>query len=266
MQTILITGAASGLGRALAIQLSREDTALVLLDIDDAGLAKTVEQLSISQERIHSFVVNIGSIYELERCLDIIEANCPPINWIINCAGYSITSAATDVTNDQWQNIMTVNVLGGIAIINHFLPGMLKRQSGRIINVASMFGVLPAPSGVAYATSKHAMVGYTKTLAVELNDTGVDVHLVCPGFIKTQLFENSTYNKVNKGTLLPDTDSMMTATQAAQRIQHGIERNHSWIVFPLYVRILWWIEWLFPPLTNYIWRKQWQDFMNRTQS
>lgn len=265
MQTILITGAASGLGRALAIQLSKEDTALVLLDIDDAGLAKTVEQLSISQELIHSFVVNIGSIYELERCLDIIEANCPPIDWIINCAGYSITSAATDVTNDQWQKIMTVNVLGGIAIINHFLPGMLKRQSGRIINVASMFGVLPAPSGIGYATSKHALVGYTKTLMVEMENTGIDVHLVCPGFIQTALFENGTYNKVDKQSMLPDTRSMMTATQAAAQIERNILKDKKWIVFPLYVRMLWWFEWLFPSIARRVWTKQWETFLQKSE-
>ena len=67
---------------------------------------------------------------------------------------------------------------------------MLKNQSGKVINIASMFGLLPsAPSAIAYATSKHALVGYTKTLMVELNGTGVDVHLVCPGFIRTELLK-----------------------------------------------------------------------------
>lgn len=265
MRTILITGAASGLGRALAVQLADQNTTLVLLDIDEAGLSETAGRLNVSQERLHSFVVNIGKISELERCLSTVESSCPPIDWIINCAGISITSSAIDVTNNQWQQIVAINVLGAIAIINHFLPNMLKRRSGRIINIASMFGVLPAPSGVAYATSKHALVGYTKTLMVELDNTGVDVHLICPGFIKTQLFENTTYNKVNKGDLLPDTKSMVTATEAAEHIHKGIERRRKWIVFPFYVRVLWWVEWLFPSMTKYIWRKQWEEFLNKSR-
>ena len=264
MRTILITGAASGLGRALAMQSADQNTTLVLLDIDEAGLSETAGCLNVSRERLHSFVVNIGNIPELERCLETVESSCPPIDWIINCAGISITSSAIDVTNNQWQQIMTINVLGSIAVINHFLPSLIKRRSGRIINIASMFGVLPAPSGIAYTTSKHALVGYTKTLMIELDNTGVDVHLVCPGFIKTQLFENTTYNKVNKGALLPDTKSMMTATEAAEQIQKGIERRRKWIVFPFYVRVLWWIEWLFPSMARYIWRKQWKEFLNKS--
>ena len=123
-----------------------------------------------------------------------------------------------------------------------------------------MFGLLPAPSGIAYATSKHALVGYTKTLMVELNGTGVDVHLVCPGFIQTALFDNATYVDVDKEQYASRYQFVMTAREAAQKIQNGITSDKQWIIFPLYVRLLWWIEWIFPPLARYIWHKQWTLF------
>ena len=148
----------------------------------------------------------------------------------------------------------------------HCAPGMIKRQSGKVINIASMFGVLPAPSGIAYATSKHAMVGYTKTLMIELQDTGVSVHLVCPGFIQTSLFDNATYIGVDKEKLLPDTNSMMTAQEAAQKIQKGIDSDRQWIIFPMYVRILWWVEWIFPFIARRIWIKQWKSFIHKSRS
>ena len=266
MKKILITGAGSGLGRALAKQLANANTHLVLLDISKSGLQDTEESLDSSVSKIDSYVVDIGDTPSLKICLEQISTTIGHIDWIINCAGITITSRAIDVDSTQWHKVLAVNVLGVTTIIHHFLPKMLENQTGRIINIASMFGLLPAPSGIAYATSKHALVGYTKTLMVELENTGVSVHLVCPGFIHTDLFKNATYVGVDKDNMLPDSSSMMTPQDAAQQIQRGLTRNKRWIVFPMYVRILWWIEWLFPPLANYIWRKQWQSFQQKLHS
>ena len=117
-----------------------------------------------------------------------------------------------------------------------------------------------SPSGIAYATSKHALVGYTKTLMIELNGTGVDVHLVCPGFIQTALFENATYVDVDKETLLPDTNSMMTAQEAAQKIEKGIISDKQWIIFPYTFDCSGGLNGSFPRPARYIWHKQWTLF------
>ena len=266
MTYILITGAASGLGRALANQFANANTHLVLLDISMNGLNETELSLKGLPAKVDSYVVDIGDTPSLTACLTKISSTTDRIDWVVNCAGITITGRATDITPQQWQQILAVNLLGITTITNHFLPGMLDRQSGKVINIASMFGLLPAPSGIAYATSKHALVGYTKTLMIELNGTGVDVHLVCPGFIQTALFENATYVDVDKETLLPDTNSMMTAQEAAQKIEKGIISDKQWIIFPLYVRLLWWIEWLFPRLARYIWHQQWTSFLHKSSS
>lgn len=264
MQKILITGAGSGLGRALAHQFADANTHLVLLDISKDGLHETAQSLNDSNAKIYSYVVDIGSTPSLDTCLDKISNTVDRIDWIINCAGISLTSRAVDIPPTQWQQILAVNILGVTTITNYFLPQMLERGSGRIINIASMFGLMPAPSGIAYATSKHALVGYTKTLMIELENTGVSVHLVCPGFIKTALFENATYVGVDKDKTLPDTNTMMTPQEAAQRIHSAIERNNRWIIFPIYVRLLWWIEWLFPSIARHIWNKQWKSFLQKS--
>jgi short-subunit dehydrogenase len=266
MKKILITGAGSGLGRALTKQFANANTHLILLDISQSGLQDTEQSLDSSVAQIDSYVVDIGDTPSLNICLEQISTTIGHIDWIINCAGITMTSRAIDIDSTQWQKIFAVNVLGVTTIIHHFLPKMLENRVGKIINIASMFGLLPAPSGIAYATSKHALVGYTKTLMIELENTGVSVHLVCPGFIQTDLFENATYIDVDKDNMLPDTSSMMTSQDAAKQIQLGLARNKSWIVFPIYVRILWWIEWLSPTLANYIWRKQWQSFQQKLSS
>ena len=265
MTNILITGAGSGLGRALAFQFANVHTNLVLLDVSKRGLEDTTQSLKDSGARMYSFVVDIGDAIALTTCLKNISTTISHIDWVVNCAGMTLTSRAIDITSSQWQQILSVNVLGVTTITNHFLPGMIDRQSGKVINIASMFGILPAPSGIAYATSKHAMVGYTKTLMIELQDTGVSVHLVCPGFIQTSLFDNATYIGVDKEKLLPDTNSMMTAQEAAQTIRKGIDSNRQWIIFPFYVRLLWWIEWIFPSIARHIWIKQWKSFIQKSR-
>ena len=265
MTNILITGAGSGLGRALAFQFANVNTTLVLLDVSEMGLEDTTQSLKDSGARVYSFVVDIGEARSLTHCLKNISSTISHIDWIVNCAGMTLTSRAIDITPQQWQQIISVNVLGVTTITNHFLPEMIERQSGKVINISSMFGVLPAPSGIAYATSKHAMVGYTKTLMIELQDTGVSVHLVCPGFIQTSLFDNATYIGVDKDKLLPDTNSMMTAQEAAQKIQKGIDGDRQWIIFPFYVRLLWWLEWIFPSIARHLWIKQWKSFVQKSR-
>ena len=264
MTNILITGAGSGLGRALTLQLADDATHLILLDISEQGLAHTSHLLGGSGAASSQYVVDVADAPSLESCLLEISETVEAIDWIVNCAGISLTSRAIDVTPVQWQRILAVNLLGVTTITTHFLPHMMKRRSGKIINVASMFGLLPAPSGIVYATSKHALVGFTRTLMVELKGSGVDVHLVCPGFIHTDLFKNATYVGVDKERVLPDTNTMMTAQEAAHQIAKGIKARRRWIVFPFYVRLLWWIEWLFPRLASYIWTQQWNRFLKKS--
>ena len=264
MTNILITGAGSGLGRALTLQLGDDATHLILLDISEEGLAHTTQLLGDYSAASSQYVVDVADAPSLEACLQEISETFQVIDWIVNCAGVSITSRAIDVTPVQWQRIIAVNLLGVTTITTHFLPHMLNRRSGKIINVASMFGLLPAPSGIVYATSKHALVGFTRTLMVELKGSGVDVHLVCPGFIHTDLFKNATYVGVDKDRMLPDTNTMMTAQEAAHQIVKGIKARRRWIVFPFYVRTLWWVEWLFPRLGSYIWTQQWNRFLEKS--
>jgi short-subunit dehydrogenase len=265
MKHILITGAGSGLGKALASQLAEADTHLVLLDISEKDLGRTTELLQSSGAMVSQYIVDIADGPNLESCLRKISRLHQTMDWVFNCAGITITGRAVDISPVQWRRILAVNILGITTITNHFLSGMLERRSGKIINIASMFGLMPAPSGIAYATSKHALVGFTRTLMVELKGTGVDVHLVCPGFIQTNLFENATYVGVDKNRMLPDIKTMMTTEEAARRIIQALTRQQRWIVFPIYVRVLWWIEWLFPTLASYVWTQQWNKFLKQSK-
>ena len=261
-QNILITGAASGLGQALAIELVNDDTSLILLDISAVGLAETQAHIHSLGGQCTIHQQDISDITALTMWLDTLQCSLE-IDWLINCAGITLTSSTFDISTEQWENILDVNLLGSIVLSTVIGQQMALRQRGKIINISSMFGFLPAPSGIAYATTKHALIGFTRTLSVEMHNTGVDVHLVCPGFIDTQLFEHAEYNQVAKQTLLPNTQNMMTATDAAKRIVQQVHQNKHWIIFPFYVRMLLWLEWYTPRLARHIWVKQWMDFLQK---
>lgn len=265
-QTILITGAGSGLGQALALQLAKPNTHLLLNDVSEDALVHTVSLLDQVSGAYSTVPFDLSSLDGIPNWVHSMLEKHTSIDWVINCAGISITSAALHLNTIQWQRILAINLQAVITLSTVLGQHMVTRGTGRIINIASMFGQLPAPSGIAYATTKHALVGFTRTLQIEMSNTGVMVHLVCPGFIRTKLFANAEYIGVEKEMLQPDTSTMLTASDAANKILQGIQKNRSWIVFPLYVKMLWWLEWCAPWLARWIWAQEWRKFRESAPS
>lgn len=255
---IVITGAGSGLGQAFAFALAKSDRHLHLVDINQQGLDSTLAQLP-PETKCTLHLLDLSQLKPLEEWATELCRQLE-IDMLINCAGVAITSDGLQVSMSQWTQVLEVNLLSTIQLCRTIGQQMRMRQTGTIINIASMFGLLPAPSGIAYATSKHALVGYTRTLRIELESDHVQVHLVCPGFLASNLFDNATYNNVDGQTLTPDTSQMMSVTEAASRTLKGVSKGKATIIFPWYVRILLWIEWFFPTLAHQIWRQQWKKF------
>ena len=265
-QTILITGAGCGLGQALALQLAQSNTHLLLNDVSEDALAQTISLLDQTSDAYSTVPFDLSDVDGIPNWVHSMLGTHTSIDWVINCAGISITSAALNLNTTQWQRILSINLQAVIALSTILGQHMVTRGTGRIINIASMFGQLPAPSGIAYATTKHALVGFTRTLQIEMSNTGVMVHLVCPGFIRTELFANAEYIGVEKEKIQPDTSKMLTATEAAHKILQGIHKNRSWIIFPLYVKMLWWLEWCIPWLARWIWAQEWRKFRESAPS
>ncbi len=260
---IVITGAGSGLGRALAVALCSKQHHLILVDVSVGGLNDTASLLTAKRQTFSTENVDLAYTDELPKWFASVEERFTNIDRWFNCAGMTISSSATDMSVQQWQQITSVNLLGCVVLSTLAATHMKANNGGHIVNIASMFGQLPAPSGIGYATTKHGLIGFTRTLAIEMMDSNVHIHLVCPGFIGTKLFENATYNAIDKKSMLPDIQQMMSPEDAANRILNGIERKRQWIIFPLYVRILWWVEWFFPTLMSYVWNAQWKKFVSK---
>lgn len=253
-KTAWITGAGSGLGRALSLDLATQGYLVVLIDIAADTLQKVAEECLALGAQVRAVLLDISRETDVHHVVDALIADLGRVDMLINCAGFSITSECINIDHSSWNRIIGVNLLGTILMSTLALRQMKVQGSGQIVNIASMFGLVPASSGIAYSTTKHAVVGFTRTLAIEAKDFGVSVHLVCPGFIQTKFFENAEYLGVEKSVMLGQMPrSMMSVEDAAQRILRGVAKRKRTLVFPFYVRVLWWLDKWFPWLSEQIW-------------
>jgi NAD(P)-dependent dehydrogenase (short-subunit alcohol dehydrogenase family) len=185
LKTVVVTGAAQGVGLAAAALLAKSDFRVVLLDIQpvdaqvgqlrDAGFAAAGLSGDVSSER---FVQHVDQWLRTEY---------GAADGLVNNAGISLIAAAEDTSVVQWQRVMDINLLGPFLLCKYLGAGMLARGRGSIVNVASVAGLAAVSHRCAYNASKHGLIGLTRTLAAEWGGRGVRVNAVCPGWIKTEM-------------------------------------------------------------------------------
>ncbi len=184
MKTVVVTGAAQGVGFVTADRLARAGWQVVLLDIQpiEAALAR----LGSSRRTVgRSGDVSCESFV---RDVDAwIEEKYGNLRGLVNNAGISLICPAEETSASQWQRVMNVNLLGPFLLCNYLGRRMLNGTGGSIVNVASIAGLAAVSHRSAYNASKHGLIGLTKTLAAEWGGRGVRVNAVCPGWIKTEM-------------------------------------------------------------------------------
>jgi NAD(P)-dependent dehydrogenase (short-subunit alcohol dehydrogenase family) len=188
----VVVGGASGIGRGTALALAARGCDLVLADIHDGRLAEsvaTIEALGRRASGVHCDVTNDAAVEALrDAALDRLGA----VDLLVNSAGASLLGAVEQIEMDQWQWQLEINLLAVIRTCKAFLPHLIERRSGAIVNVASVAGLYAySYDAVPYVTSKFGCVGYSEGLAVYLRRRGIHVSVVCPGLVTTNLGENA---------------------------------------------------------------------------
>ncbi len=186
-----VTGAASGIGRAIALGYAREGAHVAVLDINGEGAAKTAAEIRDAGGKAQHFMLDVR---DRMACRDIaakVESQIGKISILVNNAGINRRNAFAgdaDAVVKDWQDIMAVN-LNGLFNVTHAFLGQLRASKGRIVNLASIqsFSHVRTPNSPAYTTSKHGVLGFTRALAAELGKDGVRVNAIGPGFIETPL-------------------------------------------------------------------------------
>lgn len=233
----VITGAASGIGRALAVRLAEIGAAgIAVSDINKEGLDETAEKIAKFGVSVSAHLVDVSKLDQVQRFCDEIIAKHGRVTHLINNAGVGLVGTFDQLSIEDFEWLMGINFWGVVYGCKVFLPILLKEEKAHIVNVSSVFGLIAPPEQTAYCASKFAVRGFTESLRHELADTNIAISCVHPGGIKTNIIknarvgENASEEWKTQGTELFEKITRTTAEEAADVIIKGIESGNPRIL------------------------------------
>ncbi len=191
-RTALVTGAASGIGRALALACGQRGARLVICDVNEEGLAKTEAELRQLGREVLARRVDVSRENDVRELAAIVHADVPAVDLLVNNAGVGLGASFLETTLEDWDWIVGINLRGVILGCHFFVPKMVERgKGGHVVNLASMAAFMPGAILSAYSTTKCAVLGLSEALADELQGHGIGVTAACPGVIDTPIVATS---------------------------------------------------------------------------
>ncbi|HTL53301.1 MAG TPA: 3-hydroxybutyrate dehydrogenase [Planctomycetota bacterium] len=190
---ILISGAGSGLGRGMAEFLARRGHAILAIDLNEAGAQETAALIKKAGGQASAHKLDVTS----ENDVTALFAKLPaPVDVLVNNAGLQFMSKLEDYPTEKWDLLINVMVKGPFLLTRAALPGMRKQNYGRIVNIGSIHALVASRFKSAYTTAKHALIGFTKTIALETADADITVNTLCPSYIFTPLVEKQIQSQM----------------------------------------------------------------------
>lgn len=219
----VITGAAGGIGRALALHAADAGMRVVLGDLDGERLAPAVAEVAARGAEALGVQVDVGDAPSVERLAEQAYARFGAVHLLVNNAGIAVSGAAWKLPLDAWDRVLRVNLYGVVHGVHAFVPRMLAGgEAGHVVNVASAAGLITAPGFAAYSASKFGVVGLTEALHHDLRAraAAVSASLLCPSWVQTQIAQPRAGHEAG-----PEPDAVDAAAMraVAQAVAHGIE-------------------------------------------
>lgn len=257
----VVTGGASGIGRALVLELGRRGAIVTVADLDLAGAEAATREVVAAGGRAFAARVDVASADEVRDLVATLLRREGRIDFLFNNAGVGVLGEERDMTPELWRRVAEVNFWGVVHGVAAAYPAMIAQGSGHIVNTASLAGLVPVPMQAAYVATKYAVVGLSKALRAEAAGLGVRVSAVCPGLVRTPIFDAAVVLRVDRKQLEPRLKfTVVPPEEAARIILRGVARNRGLIVFPFDARLLWRIERFLPALSAWFWRRAAAEF------
>jgi len=244
-KVVLITGASSGIGKEAAIQFAKKGSNVILVARRKQKLEQIAGDLKKSNISVLICECDVSDKLQVEKMSKLVLEKYGSIDILVNNAGFAIYGSVSDLTTKEIESQMATNYFGMIYCIKNFLPSMLEKKSGHIVNVASVAASFGLPGIASYCASKFAMLGFSEGLKHELKGTGVEITVVSPIMVRTNFFDHTSFKKMPKYSPISLSDNTV-----AKAILRAANSTRLEIIVPSVVRGAVWLKNTFPYLIN----------------
>jgi NAD(P)-dependent dehydrogenase (short-subunit alcohol dehydrogenase family) len=230
-RTAVVTGAAGGIGRAIAVSLARRGCHVALADINDAGLAETLALIAKPGLRVTHHHLDVADRDAVAAFPEIVKASHPSVDLLINNAGVALGGTFEQVSEEDFEWLFEINFWGVVRLTRAFLPALRASDDACIVNLSSIYGIIAPPGQTAYSASKFAVRGFSNALRHELQGTRIGVMVVHPGGVATSIAKSARVAKAvsaeeeARGREEHDRLLRLPPETAGETIVRGIERR-----------------------------------------
>ncbi|MGA2466497.1 MAG: SDR family oxidoreductase [Thermodesulfobacteriota bacterium] len=268
--TAIVTGGASGIGRALAEELARRGCEVVLADLQIELAEEVASEIRVSGGKAKAVKIDVTDFPAMEQLVQETVQRTGRLDYMFNNAGIVIGGSVNLYSIEDWNQIIDVNLRGVINGIQAACKIMMEQGFGHIVNTASMAGLMPGPGNIAYTTTKHAVIGLSQSLRAEAAHRGVRVSVLCPGVIRTPILEDGgKYGKIlidiplEQQRRIWERFKPMSPNIFAKKVPNSVAKNRAIIIVPSWWKFFWWIDRLSPSLAVFLAEKSFQKMQKK---
>jgi NAD(P)-dependent dehydrogenase (short-subunit alcohol dehydrogenase family) len=246
----IVTGGASGIGRAVGEELARRGAVVTLADINTALVEEVAGYLIGQGRKVKAAVLDVTDFEAVKKLVDDTVSEHGRLDYMFNNAGIAVFGETQDFSYDDWHRVIDVNLYGVVHGIAAAYPVMVSQGFGHIVNTASLAGLVPASGLISYTASKYGVVGMSNALNTEGAKYGVRTSVVCPGLIRTPIYLNVKMIDLDLEKIMKQVPKGMACEKCAGDILRGVERGKAIIVVTPMAKVLTFMQRFTPGLVR----------------